>query len=252
MATAQNRSFVGSGILYMRPYGVTGNEWADKGNSSQVNISVEENEITLQNFRGGGGNRDVTRRPSAVTVAVTLTDWSPENLELATRGTKTDVSAGTVTGERHTAYLDAPTPLDFLPDVTDTAASVTVTQDPDGTATTLTEGTDYTVTKTAIRPLTGGAISDGDTIDVDYTKSASAIIQALQVEATELEAWLDGRNDSNGDPITCHIKRLKFGAAGELGLITDEYGQLELTGDIVAADNVAAGESPFFEISTKA
>ncbi len=185
-------------------------------------------------------------------MTLTLTDWSPENLELATRGTKTAVSAGTVTGEQHTAYVDAPIPLDYLPDISDTAATVTVTLDPGGTATTLTEGTDYRVTKTSIIPLEGGAVTDGDTIEVDYTKRKSAIVEALMVEATELEGRFDGRNDANGEPFTVHVKKVTFGAASSLGFITEEYGSLELTGDIVAADNVPDGESPFYTIGKPA
>lgn len=248
---AKNYSFVGAGVPYMRPYGATG-AWVDRGNASQLNLSVEENEITQPNYRGGGGNRDVTRRPSSVGISLTLTDMSPQNFELGTRGTLTEVSAGTVTGEEHTAYVGAPTPLDYLPDISDTQASVTVTLDPGGTAQALTEGTDYRVTKSSIVPIEGGAISDGDTIGVDYTKDAQAIVEALMIAASEIELFLDGLNDAkSGDPVTVHIKRAKFGAASELAFISDEYGNLQLEGDVLAADNVAAGESPFYTIKMK-
>lgn len=251
MPEARNESYVGAGIPYMRPYGSAA-AWIDRGNASQVSIQVEENEITLPNYRGGGGNRDVTRRPSSVSATITLTDWSAANLELATRGTRTDVSAGTVTGETHTAYPGAPVFLDYLPDVSDTAATLTVTLDPGGTATVLTEGTDYRVTKSAIVPIQGGAVTEGATLEVDYTKSKSAIIQALMTSSAELEMFFDGLNDAkNGDPVTVHIKRIKFGAAGELAFVADEYGNLELTGDIVAADNVATDESPFYTVAKR-
>lgn len=244
MAT-KNYSYIGSGILHLRKKGAA-EGFRDVGNVSQLQIDAEENERTLTNFRGGGGNYDADRQLSAVTASITMHDFSPENLELALRGTVTEVSSGDVTGEEHTVYVGAFTPLDHIPDF---SASHTVTLDPGGTATSLTEGTDYELTQTGIRPLEGGQVSDGDTVGVDYTKSQSAIVHSLMGSAPELEAYFEGLNDAQNMPVRPHLKRIKMGVPSGLGFITDDFASLEVTADVLADQQAASGTSPFFDIN---
>ncbi len=247
--TAKNYAFIGSGILHIKAKGAA-EGFRDVGNVSQLEINAEEEERTQRNYRGGGGNYAADRQVSSVTAAITMHDFSPENLELALRGSITDVSVGTVTGETHTAYVDAMTPLDFVPDWSDKSNTLTVTLDPSGTPTTLTEGTDFEVTPTGIKPLQGGAVSDGDTIEVDYTKSAAAIVHALMGSATELEAYFEGLNDAqSGLKARPYLKRVKMGVPSGIGFITEDFGSLSVTADVLADTAAGAGTSPFFDLN---
>lgn len=243
MAT-KNYSYIGSGILYIKKKGASeGRE--DVGNVSNLQIDTEENERTLTNYRGGGGNYDADRQLSSVTASITMHDFSPENLELALRGTITEVSSGDVTSEEHTVYVGAFTPLDHIPDF---SQSHTVTLDPGGTATTLTEGTDYELTETGIRPLEGGAVTDGDTVGVDYTKRKSAIVHSLMGAASELDAFFEGLNDAQNMPVNVHLKRIKMGVPSGLGFITDDFASLEVTADVLADQQAEPGTSAFFDV----
>ncbi|WP_435102362.1 hypothetical protein [Arhodomonas sp. AD133] len=247
--TAKNYSMIGTGVVHVRKRAA--NEgFRDVGNVSALNISAEEEERTLRNYRGGGGNYAADRQVSGVTAEITLHDFSPENWEMALRGTVTEVSAGSVTGEEHTVYVGAMTPLDYVPDWSDTANTLTVTKDPGGTATVLTEGTDYETTPTGIRPLEGGAVQDGDTVGVDYDKHKSAIIHALMGASPELEIYFEGLNDAQGGmPVRPHLKRVKLGVPSDLGFISEDFASMSITADVLYANDAAAGTSPFFDIN---
>jgi len=240
--------YIGSGILYL---GKKGSGLSDRGNVSQLELSTTEDKKTQQNFRGGGGNYDATSQITDVTVNITFNDFTPENLELTLRGTITDVAAGTVTSEEHTVYTDAMTPLDYIPDFTDAANTVTVTIDPAGTATPAVQGTDYDLTDQGIKPISGGGISDGDTIGVDYTKLASTIVEALMTSAQEYEGYFEGRNDAqNGKAMGLRLNRIKFGAPQNVSLIGADYGSLQVQADVLYDSvAVAAGKTPYFEMS---
>ncbi len=249
MGEVTNYSFIGSGKVNVRRRGVSAG-FRDVGNCTAASVAMEEEQQTLPNFRGGGGNYDAHRQVSGVTFSLTLSDFSPENFELATRGTVTEVSSGSATSEEHTVYLGCLTPLDFLPDLSDTANTLTVTQDPGGTATEMTQGTDYEVTKTGIIPIDGGALSDGDTVGVDYDKRKASTIHALMESARDYEIFIEGLNDAqNGLPVAPHIKRGKFGVPGELAFLGNEYGSMELSGDALVDDQAEADTSPFFDIN---
>ena len=247
--TVKNYSFIGAGLFHIRKKGAA-EGFRDTGNVSQVEVSAQEDEKTLQNYRGGGGNYDSNRQVSSVTAQFTFTDFSPENFELATRGTITSVAAGTVTSEEHTVYAGAMTPLDFVPDFSDAANTVTVTIDPSGAATPAVQGTDYELTTVGIKPITGGGISDGDTIGVDYTKLASAIVSALMTSSQEYEGYLEGVNDAkSGSPVAPHFKRMKFGVPQNIAFIGSDYGSLQVTADILYDSAAASGTSPFFDVN---
>ena len=140
------------------------------------------------------------------------------------------------------------TPLDYIPDFTDSANTVTVTIDPNGTATAAVDGTDYELTDQGIRPLTSGGISDGDVIGVDYTKKAQSIVEALMTSAQEYEGYFEGRNDAkNGKAMWLVLHRIKFGAPQNVALIGSDYGSLQVTADVLYdSAAVAAGKSPYF------
>lgn len=238
----QELSYIGRGVPYLGPYG--GGQKRDIGNCSSLNIGFEEEKVTQPNYRaGGGGAANSQSRVSNMTCSMTLVDFTEENLALATFGEASAVTAGAVTDESHTAYVEGLVRLDNIPDKT----TVVVT---DGTGTTTyVEDTDYRVVGAGIVPISGGAISDEATILVDYDKVAGSVVQALVKSSQEYTLTLDGLNDAqSGKPVVVDLHRVKFSPASELGFITDEFGAIEVTGEVLADPNITGtGLSPYMK-----
>jgi len=244
----QERSFIGRGVPYIGPYG-GGAKKRDVGNASALKIGFEEDKKTLPNYRsGGGGVANSQSIVSAMTCSLTLTDFDEENLAMATFGAASAVAAGAVTDESHTAYHDGLIRLDNLPDT----STIVVT---DGTGvTTYVLDTDYTVNAAGIMPLSTGAMVDGAATLIDYTKLAGNVVQALTQSSQEFSLTLVGLNDAqSGKPVVVDLHRVKFSPAGELGFITDEFGAIEVTGEVLADSNITgAGLSQFMKIEQAA
>ena len=243
----QERSFIGRGVPYLGPY--AGGKKRDVGNCSALTVGFEEEKVTQPNYRaGGGGVANSQSRVSAMTCSMTLVDFDEENLALATFGASSAVAAGAVTDESHTAYVDGLVRFDNIPDPT----TIVVT---DGTGTTTyVEDTDYRVVGAGIVPISGGAITDASTILVDYDKVAGSVVQALVNSSQEYSLTLDGLNDAqSGKTVVVDLHRVKFSPASELGFITDEFGAIEVTGEVLADSNITGtGLSQYMKVEQAA
>ncbi|MCW8918968.1 MAG: hypothetical protein OQL08_09165 [Gammaproteobacteria bacterium] len=243
----QERSFIGRGVPYLGPY--AGGKKRDVGNCSALKIGFSEDKKTLPNYRtGGGGVANSQSIVSAMTCSMTLSDFDEENLALATFGASSAVAAGSVTDESHTAYVGGLVRFDNLPDT-----STIVVTDATG-VTTYVLDTDYSVNAAGIVPISGGAISDAATILVDYTKVAGNVVQALTQSSQEWSLTLVGLNDAqSGKSVVVDLHRVKFSPAGELGFITDDFGNIEITGEVLADSNITGtGLSQFMKIEQAA
>jgi hypothetical protein len=111
----------------------------------------------------------------------------------------------------------------------------------DGTATltcmgktTLVANTDYSVTAGGIYIESDAAATDGEAIEVDYTKAAGSEVEALLNSAQEYEIVFDGLNEArSGKAVIVHVFRQKIGAAQNLGLIGEDYAALEVSGKVL-------------------
>lgn len=245
----RNWSFKGRGEVYMEDI-EAGGGLMSIGNASQLDIAAEVNQQTQQDFtQPSGGLANSISSLSNVTLSITHLDVSPGNLARALRGTIDQITGGTtVTDERHTANAGALIPFDNTPDITDTS-TITVTLQPDGTATSLSEGTDYEVTRAGIRILDGWSGSDGDEIGVDYTQTEASVVQALVEAGKEFRLVFDGLNEAqSGKAVTVVVHRAKFSPTSGLSLIGDDFGELPVEGEILSDNSVAAGDSPFFRV----
>jgi hypothetical protein len=242
-------SFLGLGDLYLAPAG--GGPARPVGSASQIQLGITEDEKDQQNYGRAGGLLNSVSRITAVTLALTLQSLSPPNLALALRADRSDIEAGTVTGEAHTAYTGA---LIRIANID--PSDVVVTDASDGT-TTYTEGADYKVTSAGVIPLAGGAIdtaiqalsepSDGLPVTIDYSYGARSVVEALTHSGTEYVLYFDGLNEADsGKSAVGDLWRVKFGAAKQLDLVGDDYAGLELAGKLLADNSKGAGESAFF------
>lgn len=90
---------------------------------------------------------------------------------------------------------------------------------------------EYSATAGGIYLAAGAAVTNGEILEVDYTSSASNVIEALVNSGEEYELVFDGLNEArSGKAVIVEIYRQKFGAAQSLSLIGEDYAALELTG----------------------
>lgn len=240
-------SFSGKGKVYLRRHG--DNVLRHIGNCSALEFSVENNTITQPDFTTpGGGNANEIARVSSVGLNMTMLEFSPSNLALALRGVTSVRMGGAQTDERHTAYAGSLVKLNFTPDP---AEIVTVTIDPDGTPSVAVAGTDYTLSPAGLLiPATGGAITDGTVIGVDYTSMSSDLVQAMTNSGDDYELVYEGLNEAESSkPVTVTVYRAKFSPTTGLGLITEEYGELPLEGSVlIDSTKSGAGISQYFTV----
>lgn len=239
----ENYSYIGTGKVYLGVVGGT-TGLLEVGNCTALSFAVNEETKEIKDYtKPGGGTYNEVRRISSVEVSMTLADLSPENLARALFGTTAAVTAGAVTDEAHVAHLGAFVPLDNIPDST---VAYIVTDE--AGATTYTAGTDYEERPGGLFILTGGTITDGQTIHVDYTKAAADVVQALTHSAQEYELFFAGLNEArSGKQATIRVYRATLGAARNLGLIGDEFASLEVSGKVLADTSKPAGTSQYFK-----
>jgi hypothetical protein len=183
------------------------------------------------------------RRITGVTLAMTLHDLSPENLAMALYGTTEAVAAGSVTDETVTAQVGA------LVRLAHTGISNVVVQDETDT-TTYTAGTDYEVRPGGIFILSTGAITDGETLHVAYDYGAQDVVQALDGAQGTYELVFEGLNEArSGKPVIVDVWRARFGAAGTISFIGDDYAGLEISGKALKDTSKPSGTSQYFRVT---
>ncbi|GAB1103327.1 MAG: hypothetical protein Sw2LagTSB_12170 [Shewanella algae] len=235
MSVIVKESYIGAGIVY-----VAGR---DVGNASGVEVSIEQEEKSLPNHRGGGGNYDSVTKVSSVKLKMTLNAFSNENLALALRGKVSVLTADPVADELVVAKLDGLAPTEKLIDI---SKPVTVTNS-DGT-TEYDVDVDYYVSAAGIRAIGTGAIANEDQLKVSYTSAAGNALEALTETGVTVPVDIDGINDANGKPCVLRFYLWKPSPTSSLSLITDDYGSFDIEGEVLANDAiVAAGKSKFFK-----
>lgn len=235
-------SYIGVGKIYLKKVGSAAG-LIEVGNCSGLNLSVNEESKEVKDYtKPGGGTYNEVSRISSVEVSMTMIDLSPENLARALYGSTSAVTSAAVLDEVQTAYKGAFIPLNNIPD----ASVAPIVTDSAGT-TTYVAGTDYEVRSGGIFILTTGTIVDAASIKIDYTKAAANVIEALTTGAQEYELFFDGLNEArSGKSATIRIHRAKLGAAKQIGLIGNDFANLESSGKVLADTSKAAGLSQYF------
>lgn len=239
-----NRVFkpvLNAGQVYLRQAGDQSAVRYPIGNVSVLNLAIDEEVIEQKDYTSpGGGTHAEVRRINSVTTSMTLHDLNADNIALATRGTAAEVAQGTITDEQHTAApggfvrLNHPGP-----------SSVVVTNDA-GT-TTYDAGDDYEVTGGGLKIVNGGAINTATVIKVDYSHKAYIKVEALTTTGKPWEIFFDGLNEADdGNEMLIDLWKVNLGAASELGIITDDLGNVTLEGKLLSDNSKGANESKFF------
>lgn len=230
----RNEQYIGSGIIYVNG--------RDVGNVSAASFAIETNSINRPNFRGGGGNAATLERVQAVRLSLTLDSFNNENLALALRGKVAVLGSKKVTDAEYT--VGEGINLIRTDDMIDVKKEVIVTKGvgPDP----LEQGTDYDVSAAGILPLSGGSIEVGDTIKVTYETVAGNALEALTESGEEVSVVMDGLNDNTGKRTVLDVYRWKPAPTTGLGLISEEFAEFPLEGEVLADTTKQTGQSQFF------
>jgi hypothetical protein len=241
--TVNTRNYIGKGQVKIGKR--SGGLVRAIGNAKALNLKIEvERKALLDYTASGGGEAEALERVKSLAGEIEVTEYSAENLAIALRGLVTAVAAGVVTGESHVGYKGGYLVFNHLPDP---SVAPVVKKG----ATTLVANTDYTVRKDGmyILPATS-AITDGDTLTVDYTKAAAQRIDALVGSGDEYYLWFEGLNEgSNDNPVLIKLLRVTFSPTSGLDLIGDDWGGLKLSFSALKDPAVTgAGLSAFMEM----
>ncbi|MEH6564643.1 MAG: hypothetical protein V7756_04880 [Halopseudomonas sp.] len=245
-----DRSFIGEGIPYARAYG-SQDPLIDIGNCDAFNLGFATNRVTLPNYRGGGGNRNVNEKVTDVTATIGLFDLTATNLARVTRSSIQAVAAGEVVAEPVAcAGVEGELiPFKHLPDL---SAPVTIVTAADEA---LAAGTDYLLTPHGVI-VTGSTAITSAGIKATYTKLAASAVQILNGSQVELEMFIAGLNDAqSGEPYALRLRRVKFGMLSELPVLGQEYLKLEGPAELLADPLVLSNDISKFcqmDLVTKA
>lgn len=241
----RNRSFIGGGTIYFKEKGAAA-ALMSVGNSDSLSFAINEEKKTQRNFQQqGGGNIASQSAIADVTASLNGLSFQPNSLALALRSLVNTITAVVVTAEAQTAYLDGFIPFDKLPD---TGATITVTGT--GGTPTYVAGTDYQVKNGGIFIPSTSGIADATAIEVNYQAIETYTIEGITQAAVEYEVFFDGFNDAdNGKTVTVKCHTVKFSPSAALDLISDDFGALPLTFEVLAdTTKDGSSESQYFTV----
>jgi len=247
-ACTSNQYFSGQGALLLASRDVTGAAlgFLPVGNVSALTLGVDTTTFEHKESCTGVRGTDLEIvQEIKVSASFTMESLSKENLALALFGSSSTVVGAPVLDEQIPLYLDKWMPLANI-----NVSSVVVGDDALPT-TTYVEGTDYQVNLAAgsIMALTGGAITDGQVVFVDYTAGGHDEVEAVETGSPP-ERWarFEGLNTANSDsPVVVDFYRMSMQPLKELAMITDEISQMDVEAKVLS-DAFRTTGSKFFSI----
>jgi len=237
------KSYVGKGSFSARVKGAAAG-MLPLGNVSAANVRITEEKKNLLDYQSaGGGDANAFRRIQSVELGLTMRDFTGDNIAKALFGSASVIAAATGATESVVGYEEALTPLAkagitnlVVKDVTDT--------------TTYVAGTDYDLLRSGLWVYAAGAIANASTLHLTYDHPAQNVVEALVNSGLEYEVFLDGLNEAqSGKAVSIRFHRLRFGPIADWGLISDDYGEIALTGDLLKDSTITtSGLSQYMKV----
>ena len=209
--------------------------WEDLDNV--VKFGIAENSDILERISKGRGTRgntlDTLGDKQPTEVSIITDDMSDALLTINILGVQEEINVpgGAVTDEEIISVWDKSVPL-----AAENVTGVIVGDDAIPTTTYVLD-TDYTLDARngSIKALSTGAITDGQTLFVDYTGGpiTGTKIRGGLIEKIGVAILFDGINDVDGTPIKIKAPRVDLAPSGETDFMADEFLQLELSGTFI-------------------
>lgn len=204
-------------------------------NATKFSIQVPKTKTVDRKSYGRddyGETLDIVSLPDGSgTVEMELDGADATHLDFLLSGSHSDAnqSSGTITDESVVANLGRWSKLDYrgISGVSVTTALHTAA---------FTVNTDYQIDAVAglIKPLSTGAITDGSTMLVDYTKSALNIVQSIpnQVKEWRCKVFFDGINLATRKKIEITVPEAVLTTTGDLAGIGEKFSSFKMSGPI--------------------
>lgn len=251
MATTQTKYFaVPQGKVYIAERNTSGQTggFVHVGDCDTSVINVAQQFLDIKESMSG--------LQSLVAHLLTSTDISTElgllsfdgaNLARAFYGTSGAQAAGTVTGEAITAYAGSMAPLKY-PGV----SAVVVKKG----ATTLVAGTDYEVdavngTLTFLSGSTQVTGTSGVALTVDYSHGGyTSKVKAFSADTKDYIVRVEAKSKFDNQTTIVTLHRVNLNAAATMSLIGTGVNKLTLSGKVLAAPEIEAGDADFSQYFT--
>ncbi|MFT7722232.1 MAG: hypothetical protein QM788_05315 [Roseateles sp.] len=228
------------GQLYARAYGSSG-LMLPVGNVLELSIDHTEDVMQQPDMtRLGGGTYAEVRRVKQAEIAIKFADFNVLNLARATLSTVAEIDAGTVASQAVTLHKGGLIPLPHI-----ALSSVVLKVGAD----TIAAAGNYEVRPEGIFVLdTAADIDDGEAGTLSYSYAGQAVLEALTTKAAELQLRFGGLNEADdGKPVIVDVWRASQSVAKTLGLLTGKFGELDVTGTLLADQTrTGAGISRYY------
>jgi hypothetical protein len=229
------------------------------GNASELQFTIEQDTISQQEFRsGGGGARNEIKRITGVQASLNIFDFSPENIAMVIYGDASSVaatdplSAPSAKKQTVTSYKGGLIPLDYM-NVT-VATVISVVEAPASPVTFTAAGAtpDYIVQAGGIFIPESSTIANGTVIEITYHHGQQYVVEAMTNSGYEFEASFRGYNEARSKHFSLDIWRMRFPPTESLAWIGDDFGQIATSPSILSDTSRPSGKSQFFRISMEA
>lgn len=236
------------GQVYAKVYGSAANA-LPIGNVLELGVGHTEDVKTQEDMTAlGGGTHAEVRRVTEVKITAKLADLNVVNMSRAIFGEASAQTAGTITGEAHTATLGG---LVRLAHIQPTVVTVKKGADA-GSATEVDMSGNYEVRPEGIFVLADAVdVADDDKLWITYTHGEYAVIQALTTKSVELALTFGGLNEADGGkPVVVDIFRASQGITKSLALINSNFAALDIEGSVlVDPTKTGGGISRYYKVS---
>lgn len=237
------KDFSFQGKVWLATRGTNGKplalRWVDDASELQVKLTADKSERT-ESYSGNRLTSAVVQKGNKATFSLKLNAFLPENLALGLFGTPVTVSTGTVTAESFPLALENG---DTIALAHSKVSSVVVT-DSAGTPATLTPGTDYSLENTGASGLLNilNVGSYTQPFKAAYSFAGGIDVAMFTQPAPERYLILDGINTVSGERVVVRLYRCHFDPSSQLDLISADFGELPLTGDVLF-DSINAADA---------
>lgn len=238
-------TYIGAGQVYLENL-TSSKGLLPIGEVSTLELAIETDKKTLtSHVQGGGGLADSVSRISELTYSMDVNSLSPDNIAMAMYGSNSGVASETVTDEAHTAYPGALVAFSAVPNLDE---DIVVTSS-DG-STEYVAATDYDLSPAGIVIKESGSIAAGTAILVDYVSVAHNVLEMLTNSGDSYRLVFEGLNEARSDAqVIVELYRNKFDPTSGLGLISDDFASLSLTGSVLKdTSKTGAGISKYMNI----
>jgi hypothetical protein len=268
MAEQQTRAIILNGTPYI------GGE--DIGNTSKLSVSCAFTELSLRNYRGGGGNDACMKRLDSISLALDARNVSLKVLEAALGGVATMESRGAlIPGESHPVSPECLGRLIPTRRLQDMGATLAVTHSESGELVPLDANGEgdfrrahraiiraymsfhhtalFNPKKTAFanaRRWKGGHSKAAEWQNCPRHLARATRIQAMLRQGFESDLFFDGQNEVTGGKWIGRFYRVHWSPTESVDLIGEDFAAFSISGEVLA-DETRNGttESRFYELA---